>query len=155
MKPAAAVLLTSLLCATVSCGQTSAPTKADPSLTYEVVSKNPAKYAGKRVTWTGTNIYSETTSDATGKNVQERMAFSVRTKEDGIHVFGVIGEKRPQETEAAQKLSHTSVDPNIRKVTGTVSKKITEFRNQPDGTLITAVVLTDAVVDAPDPEPKK
>ena len=155
MKSTAAdVLLTPLLCATMACGQASAPGMVDLTLTYEIVSKAPAKYAGKRVTWTGTNIFKETTSDATGKKVQERIGFLVRTKEAGIHLFGVIGEKRPQETEAAEKLSRTSGDPGIRKVTGTISGKTTEFRNQPGGTLIIAPVLVDAIVDAPVPESK-
>ena len=152
MKPATAILLTSLSCSTISCGQTSAPGKADPSLTYEVVLKDPAKYAGRRVTWAGKQALDETTGDAAGK-MQERLGFLL-VPSYKFELFGVIGEKRPEETDPAKELSRTPGDPGIRKVTGTVSKNTTDFRKS-DGTVIKAPVLTDAIVDAPDSETKK
>jgi len=116
------------------------------------VSKDPAKYAGKRVTWTDQKFLDETTSDAAGK-MQERLGFLL-VPSYKFEVFGVIGEKSPEETEPAKELSRTSGDPGIRKVTGTVSKNTTDFRRS-DGTVIKAPVLTDAIIDAPESDTKK
>lgn len=156
MKPAAAVFLTSLLCATISCGQTSARRKVDPSLTYEVVSKNPAKYAGKRVAWTGKKIFNETTHAPSGA-VETEYAFMIMSG-GGVQIFGVRTNKGPAEppnTEAAEKLYRAPGDAGIRKVIGTVSKETAAFPNAADRTVLKGPLLTDAVFDAPDAETKK
>jgi hypothetical protein len=162
MKPAAAVLVTSVLCTIASCGQTSAPgEKAAPSLTYQVVSKNPAGYAGKRVTWTGTQFVTETDTDSSKKVSEVRIGFKVESGKDGIDMFAVIGKKNPEMTEAAQKLANAHVNAEGRtgfgarfKVTGTISK-MTHYFRFPNGEFIEAPVLTNAIIDAPDSQTKK
>ena len=120
------------------------------------MSKEPAKYVGKRVAWTGKKMFNKTTYAPSGA-MESEYAFMIMSGV-GVQIFGVRTNKGPAEppnTEAADKLYRTPGDPEIRKVIGTVSKETAEFVNSADGTVLKGPLLTDAVFDAPDAETKK
>jgi hypothetical protein len=98
----------------------------DPSLTYELVSKDPAKYRGKRVTWAFFPLSSEGKQMMCGLDEREAMG----PQHAGIYVVEFASDQEAGDVFLAMSFKPGST------LTGTVSGSIDQFlavRN-PDGT---------------------
>jgi hypothetical protein len=108
-------------------------------LTYQAVRADPAKYAGKSVTWVGAVASSTITADAIINFWQV----------DGEGEGFVFATNQDDETRTASAEAHGKIQFDFtRTVTGTISKKLVEFKQ--GGEVIMVPLLTKVVVDVPD-----
>jgi hypothetical protein len=136
-----------------SCGTTtSAQEKRSSPVSYGEVKKDPKGSVGKTIVWVGKAMEWKTTTDGTGKT-RDTETYYIEPPPPSIddYQWFVVDVTSPTKTALAEKLSRTSGDPGIRKISGTISgsETITVNVNR-SPRQIQVPVVSSVTIDGPD-----